>query len=363
MSDKKEKRIERLIDVRDNSKFVMFIEFAFELFKIIMSCGLCALVPQRCYGFNKCQNDETHYERVCLVMTNITFECLTTFNKFAILCNVFTGVCFICLYCVEVSRDRWIMKHFDKKSNVSIPLCELAITQRDLFGKLNYYNSIYYFSYRAIVYVFFSNTLISAIICFYKFYDLTTVTVFFSNILLCSLKIADGLYISYISINKAIPLCYHSKSFVPYNSIIDVRKNSKKVFIDNDIEQDNKIVQTSPNIIVRRFSISSERDFQSNNVNNDPLIYHMNRRFSNREQDIETKIEYLPLSKVLFGRVDIVSEKITPPMFSNDKRFNSCARFQIEKDSEISMISLDSSRSIRGKIMKRTNSKVSLEAV
>jgi hypothetical protein len=362
MSAKKEIRIEKLIDVRDNSKVVMFIEFTFELFKIIMSCGLCALVPQLCYGFNKCQDDKSHYERACYVVTNITFECLTTFNKFAILCNIFTGLCFICLYCVEVSRDRWIMKHFDKKSNVSAPLCELATIHRDLFGKLNYYNSIYYFSYRAIIYVFFSNTLISAIICFYKFYDLTTVTVFFSNILLCSLKIADGLYISYISVNKAIPLCYHSKSFVPYNSIIDLRKkNNNKVFIDNGIK-------LSPISIGRKFSISSDRDIQSNNPNIDLPIYHKNRRFSNHEQenekfDVETKIEYLPLSKVLFGNVEIVSEKKIPPMFSNNKRFNSCARFQIERESEISMISMDSTKSFKGNILNKSNSKVSLEVV
>jgi len=267
------------------------------------------------------------------------------------------------------------MEHFDKKTNISVPLSELTVKHNLLFNKLNHYNSIYYFSYRAIIYVFFSNTLISAIICFYKFYDLTTITVFLSNILLCSIKIADGLYISYISVNKSVPLCYHSKSFVPYNSIIDLRKDNKKIFIDDVItydviEQSNKFINIPPIKIGRRFSLSSESESPNTKLDTNPAIYHIKRRFGSLSSqnetsnfDVETKIEYLPLSKVLFGGVEIVSEKIIPPMFSNNKRFNSCARFQIERESEISMISMDSTKSFKGNILNKSNSKVSLEVV
>jgi hypothetical protein len=133
------------------------------------------------------------------------------------------------LYFIELKRDQWILKHFERdKSKLYLDLDNFTKQYKYLFEKLKNYNVIYYISYKMIVVIYVSNTILSSILVYMYFYDITTVTVLVGNILLCSQKVYNGMYVSYNSYSKNLPMCYFLKKFIAFNAIKLDKCHAKK---------------------------------------------------------------------------------------------------------------------------------------
>jgi hypothetical protein len=221
------------------NRFYIIVDIIFELFRVIMACGLVIFVPQMCYGTSGCQNKAGDEKTVCSINTNLDIRCLTNYNIFVLFFNFFTALSFSFLYFIEIKRDQWIMKHFQKDNDENEAYIERFYLQYDrLFHKLMNYNQLYNVSYKIITFVYITNSILSGTILFYfYYYDVTTVTNLITNLLLCSRKIYLGLFLSHTSLIKNTPTCYYSREFRSFNSIDTGVKNIAKYnnFLDGAI--------------------------------------------------------------------------------------------------------------------------------
>jgi hypothetical protein len=195
-------------------RILVVFKIAVEIFRICMACGLCIFIPQKCF-------DQGRQEHVlCTVQCNLNYQCMSKSKLFAITFNCLTVLCFSILYLIEIKRDEWLMKHFELDTDKADSNLDFYRSKyRPLFQKLNNYNSMYYTCYKSICVIYICNVVISAVILYYAYYDLTTVTVLLTNISLCSNKIYNGINVSKASLEKNVPMCYYSKIFLSFNKI------------------------------------------------------------------------------------------------------------------------------------------------
>jgi hypothetical protein len=133
------------------------------------------------------------------------------------------------LYFIELKRDQWILKHFETdKRKLCLDMDDFTLQYRYLFEKLKNYNVIYYVSYKMIIIIYISNTILSSFLVYIYFYDITTLTFLIGNILLCSQKVYYGMRVSYNSYVKNLPMCYFLKNFISFNTIKSNKCHTKK---------------------------------------------------------------------------------------------------------------------------------------
>ena len=68
-----------------------------------------------------------------------------------------------------------------------------------------------------VIYIF--NSICSLILFSLVYYDITTISVFLSSILLCSNKIFQGYSVAKKSLNENIPISYFNREYVLFNCI------------------------------------------------------------------------------------------------------------------------------------------------
>lgn len=181
-------------------RILVVYKIAVELFRTCMACGLCIFIPQTCF-------DENRQESVlCTIQCNVNYLCVTEVKLCAISFNCFTVLCFSLLYFIEIKRDEWLMKHFELDTDKADSNLDFFRTKyRPLFKKLNNYNNMYYMCYKSICVIYVCNVAISSVVLYNSYYDLTTITVFLTNISLCSNKIYNGILVSKASLEKIFP--------------------------------------------------------------------------------------------------------------------------------------------------------------
>jgi hypothetical protein len=221
-------KVQKCVDIYDpKQRIYIFFDIFFEIFRVVMACGLGFFVPQRCYGPSGCE-DVSDNPHICSIYANSNVYCLDSYNLFVLSFNIFTAICFSILYFVEIKRDQWLMKHFIMNhKEINSNLNKYKNIYPLLFRKLHNYNRIYFISYQIIALIYIINTILSVVLFYFNFFDATTVTVVLTNTLLCSRKFYNGIYVSYTSLVTNFPICYYSKQFVSFNAI-DFKKISRR---------------------------------------------------------------------------------------------------------------------------------------
>jgi hypothetical protein len=212
------------------NRFYVLIDCILECFRVIMACGLVIFVPQLCYGPTGCEkNDPSTTRTTCSIYANVNFTCLSYFNLFVLSFNIFTALSFLFLYVIEIKRDQWIMKHFKKDEDENDNFIKrFYLPYEGLFLKLRNYNQLYNIAYKVVTFIYITNSILSAILFYFHFFDITTVTTLLTNFLLSSRKIYLGLFLSYNCVSNNSPTCYFERKFISYNSIdIGVRNIAK----------------------------------------------------------------------------------------------------------------------------------------
>ena len=260
------------------NRFYIIVDIIFEVYRVIMACALVVFVPQTCHGSTGCENNVGEVKTVCSVYANININCLSNYNIFVLFFNLFTALSFLLLYFIEIKREQWIMKHFQKDPEENDNYIEKFYLQYEgLFRKLFNYNTLYNVTYKAITFIYLTNSVLSAVIFYFHYYDITTITNLITNLLLCSRKIYLGLYLSYTSLANNSPTCYYTREFISFNSIdIGVRNIAKyNTYLDS---QNGKIRRQSfeigPFVVVKQMIHSinpNQRNSISTNSNRNSI--------------------------------------------------------------------------------------------
>jgi len=154
-----------------------------ELFKIIMSCLLAIFVPQYCPGDPNSSDPSMQQSHVCSTQENVTN--LTSFNKFVVAWNFVTLFIIIVHYRFVWVRERFLIVFLDEDNKV--PEENLQQVWKDfpnLHTKFKFLNSRMLLTALLGVVFMSVNIVVSGILVFRDFfYNYTTATVFFTNII------------------------------------------------------------------------------------------------------------------------------------------------------------------------------------
>lgn len=145
-----------------------------EAFKVLMAALLLVFVPQYC--------PET--KTTCTFKENFTD--LNPENKGVLVINFLTLGAFLVLYYIESSRQFYFTKYLDSNNEYPDNHLKTVLEHHPtVVSKIEYYNKTYIKTVKVVFSAFIINTILSAWIIFYFYYDgFRSVTALITNVLL-----------------------------------------------------------------------------------------------------------------------------------------------------------------------------------
>ena len=201
-----------------------------ELYRVLMGAFLIAFVPQQC-------GDD-----ICSLSENINRD--DALSQTAIVCNVITIVSFLTLYFVEVKRENKLINYlevnrFNSVDNESVgeAIEKLAASKKQsIWDYDRYYKNTGYVS--SIAFLF--NAILSSIVVYNHYLDSKTSTVFLTNVLFMTSKVAD--VFSTVNTKKNVFYSAYLKDKVQFNDVDPDKVQFNDVESDkvqfNDVEPD-----------------------------------------------------------------------------------------------------------------------------
>jgi len=187
-----------------------------EIFKIVMSCLLSIFVPQYCAADPTSSDPSLQQSHACSPQENVTN--LTSFNKFVLAWNFVTLFIVLVHYRFVWERERFLITFLDEDNKV--PEDNLAQVWKDfpnLFQQFNFFNSRMLLTALLGVVFMTVNIIVSGVLVFRDyFYNYSTATVFFTNILVIGGYTWDDLFASLQGRNAAVPTAVSCVHFVPF---------------------------------------------------------------------------------------------------------------------------------------------------
>ena len=201
-----------------------------ELYRVLMGAFLIAFVPQQCGA------------DICSLSENINRD--DALSQTAIVCNVITIVSFLTLYFVEVKRENKLINYlevnrFNSVDNESVgeAIEKLAASKKQsIWDYDRYYKNTGYVS--SIAFLF--NAILSSIVVYNHYLDSKTSTVFLTNVLFMTSKVAD--VFSTVNTKKNVFYSAYLKDKVQFNDVDPDKVQFNDVESDkvqfNDVEPD-----------------------------------------------------------------------------------------------------------------------------
>ena len=235
-----------------NQKLNVAITLILEIYRVLMGAFLIVFVPQKCE------------DTICSASQNVNRDDKLTKAAFSF--NVITAFSFLALYFIEVKRENKLINYmevnkFTASDNDSVEkaLEKLSVVKKQkIWDYDGYYQKCGYASTLS----FTINAILSFIVVCQHYLDSKTMTVFFTNILLMGLKVADVFSIANTS--KNIFYSAYLKNRIQYNDVdpdkiqiadstaihIDIKPNTviantKSSDIRIDISLDNILIDVS----------------------------------------------------------------------------------------------------------------------
>jgi len=219
-----------------NQKLNVAITLILEIYRVLMGALLVVFVPQKCE------------DTICSASQNVNRDDKLTKAAFSF--NIITAFSFLALYFIEVKRENKLINYmevnkFTASDNDSVEkaLQKLSVVKKQkIWDYDGYYQKCGYASTMS----FTINAILSFIVVCQHYLDSKTMTVFFTNILLMGLKVADVFSIANTS--KNIFYSAYLKNRVQYNDVdpdkIHLAADESAVKID--INPDKFIADTKP---------------------------------------------------------------------------------------------------------------------
>ena len=190
-----------------NQKLNVAITLILEIYRVLMGALLVVFVPQKCE------------DTICSASQNVNRDDKLTKAAFSF--NIITAFSFLALYFIEVKRENKLINYmevnkFTASDNDSVEkaLEKLSVVKKQ---KIWDYDGYYQKCGYASTISFTINAILSFIVVCQHYLDSKTMTVFFTNILLMGLKVADVFSIANTS--KNIFYSAYLKNRVQYNDV------------------------------------------------------------------------------------------------------------------------------------------------
>ena len=218
-----------------NQKLNVAITLILEIYRVLMGALLIVFVPQKCE------------DTICSASQNVNRDDKLTKAAFSF--NIITAFSFLALYFIEVKRENKLINYmevnkFTASDNDSVEkaLEKLSVVKKQkIWDYDGYYQKCGYASTLS----FSINAILSFIVVCQHYLDSKTMTVFFTNILLMGLKVADVFSIANTS--KNIFYSAYLKNRVQYNDVDpDKIQLADDSAVKIDINPDTAIADNKP---------------------------------------------------------------------------------------------------------------------
>jgi len=219
-----------------NQKLNVAITLILEIYRVLMGAFLIIFVPQKCE------------DTICSASQNVNRDDKLTKAAFSF--NVITAFSFLALYFIEVQRENKLINYLDvnkftasDNDSVGKALEKLSVVKKQkIWDYDGYYQKCGYASTLS----FSINAILSFIVVCQNYLDSKTMTVFFTNILLMGLKVADVFSIAKTS--KNIFYSAYLKNRVQYNDVDPdkIHLAADEFAVKIDITPDKVIADTKP---------------------------------------------------------------------------------------------------------------------
>jgi hypothetical protein len=274
-----------------NQKLNVAITLILEIYRVLMGALLIVFVPQKCE------------DTICSASQNVNRDDKLTKAAFSF--NIITAFSFLMLYYIEVQRENKLINYLDvnkftasDNDSVGKALEKLSVVKKQkIWDYDGYYQKCGYASTLS----FTINAILSFIVVCQHYLDSKTMTVFFTNILLMGLKVADVFSIAKTS--KNIFYSAYLKNRVQYN---DVDPDKIQLADDSgvkiDINPDNVIADSKAiHVVLDNIIVNISQDSEAMDVDGEPKVEGLPD-----ESDADTE---LLLEKILIDN----NNNIAPP--------------------------------------------------
>ena len=204
-----------------------------EIYRVLMGAFLVVFIPQACG------------EEICTMTQNINRD--DALSRAAIICNVATMLSFLFLYFIEVKRENKLINYLEvnrftpvDNESVGEALVKLPTNKKNkILDYDRYYKNAGYVSTGS----FIINAVLSSIVVYSHYLDSKTVTVYITNLLFMSLKVAD--VFSTVNTKQNVFYSAYLKNKVQFNDvdpdkvIVDDEALIEDVAVESDKEEDS----------------------------------------------------------------------------------------------------------------------------
>lgn len=203
-----------------------------EIYRVLMGAFLVVFIPQACG------------EEVCTMSQNINRD--DALSRTAIFCNIATMLSFLFLYFIEVKRENKLINYLEvnrftpvDNESVGEALVKLPTNKKNkILDYDRYYKNAGYVSTGS----FILNAVLSSIVVYSHYLDSKTVTVYITNLLFMSLKVAD--VFSTVNTKQNVFYSAYLKNKVQFNDVdpdkvIDDEALIEDVAVESDKEEDS----------------------------------------------------------------------------------------------------------------------------
>ena len=198
------------LTVNQKEYIQLIISNTVEIFKVFMACLLSVFVPQHC--------PETG--TTCTLKDN--FNNLSMFNEFVVVFNFITLFVFLNLYRVQNKRETYMISHLDINPEIADNALEESLkNHQKILGRISGLNQTLYNWTVSCVACHILNTIFSAVLIFYYYYDgFKSVTTLLTNFLL----VCSKLYLCYDVSDRSLrpktkALSCNKSEYASYNDV------------------------------------------------------------------------------------------------------------------------------------------------
>jgi hypothetical protein len=183
--------------------------FTIQFYKITTGTMLTLFVPQAC------ESDKGIIE-ICTLKEN--YENDELYHQITMYWNIFTFLCFMMCYLLELKREHWAIKYLDIDNNrPDNSLKNIIIHEPELDKRMDRLNKYYFYGFVGTSFCYFINIVLMIHILVKNYHSMSTISCFVSFVLLVNMKLYNSLNIGYQSVKNDKMMSAFMNEFVSYN--------------------------------------------------------------------------------------------------------------------------------------------------
>jgi predicted nucleic-acid-binding protein len=287
-----------------NQKLNVAITLILEIYRVLMGALLVVFVPQKCE------------DTICSASQNVNRDDKLTKAAFSF--NIITAFSFLALYFIEVKRENKLISYmevnkFTASDNDSVEkaLQKLSVVKKQ---KIWDYDGYYQKCGYASTISFTINAILSFIVVYQHYLDSKTMTVFFTNILLMGLKVADVFSIANTS--KNIFYSAYLKNRVQYNDVDpDKIQLADDSAVKIDINPDTAIADTKAiHDVLDTIIVNVSKEIEAMDIDGEPKVEELpddsddDTNFLVEKSSIDDNISAQPTDELVQSKDAFVAE-------------------------------------------------------